>query len=78
MDTIAPNGSPLRAKLAIDHGPTDLLERFFRRADAAAHALGLTLSFADLAELIEVNERNRDSWLPLFPTYDTGCIDRPR
>jgi hypothetical protein len=70
MPTLAPNGSPLLAGLAIDHGPTDLLGRFFRYADAAAHALGVTLSLADMANLIEVNEQNRDSWLPLFPTYD--------
>ena len=31
---------------------------------------GVTLSFADMAELIAVNELNRDCWLPLFPTYD--------
>src|SRR5215475_4552540 len=73
MKPIAPNGSPLLARLAIDHGPSDLLDRFFRHADAGAHALGVTLSFADIAELIAVNEQNRDSWLPLFPTYDVRC-----
>jgi hypothetical protein len=60
MNTTAPNGSPLLARLAIDHGPADLLGRFFRHADAAAHALGVTLSFADMANLIEINEQNRD------------------
>ena len=73
MKPIAPNGSPLLARLAIDHGPSDLLDRFFRHADAGAHALGVTLSFADIAALIEVNEQNRDSWLPLFPSYDVRC-----
>src|SRR5215470_646730 len=73
MNTIPPNGSPLLARLAIDHGPADLLDRFFRHADAAARVLGVTLSFADLSELIVVNEQNRDSWLPLFPTYDIRC-----
>src|SRR5262245_54660313 len=73
MTTIAPNGSPLLAKLGIDHGPADLLGRFFQQADAAAQTLGVTLSFADLGELIEVNAQNRDSWLPLFPTYDIRC-----
>jgi len=52
MNTIPPNGSPLLTRLAIDHGPADLLDRFFRHADAAARVLGVTLSFADLAELI--------------------------
>ena len=59
MTSIPPNGSPLLARLAIDHGPTDLLDRFFRHADAAARAVGVTLSFADMAELIEVGEQNR-------------------
>ncbi len=73
MNTIPPNGSPLLARLAIDHGPADLLGCFFGYADATARTLGVTLSFADLTELIEVNEQNRDSWLPLFPTYDVRC-----
>jgi hypothetical protein len=30
----------------------------------------LTLSFENLERVAEVNKRNRDSWLPLFPTYD--------
>jgi len=59
MTSIPPNGSPLLARLAIDHCRADLLHRFFRHADAAAHALGVTLSFADMAELIEVGEQNR-------------------
>jgi hypothetical protein len=73
MNPIASIGSPLLARLVINHGPADLLGRFFRHADTAAHALGVTLSFAEMAELIEVNEQNRDSWLPLFPTYDVRC-----
>lgn len=73
MDTIAQHASPLLGKLTIDHGPAELLDRFFQHADAAARARGLMLSFGDMAELIEVNEANRDSWLPLFPTYDIRC-----
>ena len=61
---------PLLSQLTVDHGPADLLGRFFLRADSAARARGVTLSFASMADLIEVNELNRDSWLPLFPTYD--------
>jgi hypothetical protein len=73
MNTIAHHASPLLSKLTIEHGPADLLDRFFCRADAEARARGVVLSFADMAELIEVNEQNRDSWLPLFPTYDVRC-----
>jgi len=73
MNTIAHHASPLLSKLTIEYGPADLLNRFFCRADAEARARGVVLSFADMAELIEVNEQNRDSWLPLFPTYDVRC-----
>src|SRR5215472_19385892 len=73
MNTIAQHASPLLGKLTIDHGPAELLNRFFQHADAAASARGVMLSLGDLAELIEVNEENRDSWLPLFPTYDIRC-----
>src|SRR5262245_8847170 len=67
------NASPLIAKLTINHGPAELLGRFFLHAEAAARARGVTLAFADIGELIEVNAQNRNSWLPLFPTYDIRC-----
>lgn len=70
MNAIEPNPTPLLAELTTDYGPTNLLGNFFLRADSAARARGVTLSFASMAELIAVNEQNRDSWLPLFPTYD--------
>jgi len=73
MSESVQHASPLLSKLTIDHGPADLLDRFFQRADAEARARGVMLSFAEIAELIEVNEQNRDSWLPLFPTYDIRC-----
>jgi hypothetical protein len=73
MTPIASNGVSLLARLVINHGPADLLARFFRHADTAAQALGVTLSFADMGELIKVNEQNRASWLPLFPSYDVRC-----
>ena len=70
MGAVEPHPVPLLSQLTVDHGPADLLGRFFLRADSAARARGVTLSFASMADLIEVNELNRDSWLPLFPTYD--------
>jgi hypothetical protein len=73
MRPIARHASPLLSKLTIDHGPADLLDRFFQLADGEARARGVILSFADMAELIEVNKQNCDSWLPLFPTYDIRC-----
>jgi hypothetical protein len=73
MSSSQQHASPLLSKLTIDHGPADLLDRFFKCADAEARARGVMLSFGEMAELIEVNEQNRDSWLPLFPTYDIRC-----
>jgi hypothetical protein len=70
MSVAEANSAPLLSQLTIEHGPVDLLGRFFLLADTAARARGVTLSFASMAELIEVNEQNRDSWPPLFPTYD--------
>jgi hypothetical protein len=70
MKAIDPDAAPLPSQLTITYGPIDLLGRFFLCADTAARVRGVTLSFASLAELIAVNEQNRDSWLPLFPTYD--------
>ena len=70
MNVDESNSAPLLNQLTTRYGPIDLLGRFFLRADTAARARGVTLSFASMAELIKVNEQNRDSWLPLFPTYD--------
>jgi hypothetical protein len=70
MHAIARSTTPLLEQLTTTHGPIDLLGRFFLRADTQARARGVSLSFAGLDELIRVNEENRDSWLPLFPTYD--------
>jgi hypothetical protein len=54
MNPIASDGSPRLARLAINHGPADLLGRFFRQADTAPQP-PVTLSFADMAEPIEIN-----------------------
>jgi hypothetical protein len=54
----------------IEHGPVDLIGRFLQYADAVNRKQGVVLSFATLEELQEVNERNRDSWKPLFPVFN--------
>lgn len=56
--------------IAVEHGPTALLGRFFLKADAMAQERGLSLWLAPLAELIEVNRRNRETWKPLVPLFD--------
>lgn len=55
--------------LTIEHGPADLLGRFFLTADAACRERGVTLSFGTFEEVVAANEANRDSWKPLFPAY---------
>lgn len=70
MNLIEPETTPFIRQLTVNHGPPRILGRFFLLADTAARARGVTLSFAAMSELVKVNEENRDSWLPLFPTYD--------
>lgn len=65
------------SSVRIDRGPTDLLARFFIAADAALAAAGVDLHVGTFEELVEVNRANRDSWLPLNPTFDpmNGLVD---
>ena len=54
----------------IDYGPREELARFFLTADAALREKGIALGFGTFEELVETNRRNRDSWLPIVPSYD--------
>lgn len=60
----------LLAEITVDHGPRDLLGRFFLKADTAARARGITLSFGTFADLVDTNARNTNSWHPLIPLFD--------
>jgi hypothetical protein len=62
-------------QVTIDHGPVDVLGRFFLAADAACRRVGVTLSFGTTADIVETNRRNRDSWKPLMPVYDPAFND---
>ena len=65
---------PLAADITIDHGPARLLGRYFLAAEADANALGVTLSFASMEELLAANRANGASWLPLISIFDpTQC-----
>lgn len=55
--------------VVVEHGPVDLLGRFFLAADAACRERGMLLSFGTFDEVVAANEANRDSWKPLFPAY---------
>jgi hypothetical protein len=69
-----PDRSPLSgrvpANLKINHGPVSLLGRFFLMADTAARERGVTLHFASLQDLVDINRMNSDSWRPLVPLFD--------
>jgi hypothetical protein len=61
--------------LTIEHGPPALLGRFFLRAEALVEACGVTLEFAPMLALLEVNKANRNSWLPLISIFDPTWSD---
>lgn len=58
------------SQLEVRYGPVGSLGRFFLRANSEMRARGLTLHFARIEELVETNEANRDSWLPLVSVFD--------
>jgi hypothetical protein len=66
----SPQSGRVPANLRINHGSVSLLGRFFLMADTAARDRGVTLYFASLQELVDVNRANPDSWMPLLPLFD--------
>ncbi|MGD9830659.1 MAG: hypothetical protein AB7E70_19995 [Hyphomicrobiaceae bacterium] len=59
----------LLSEIRVDHGPSDLLGRFFLKAEAQAKLKGVSLSFASFDDLVEINAQNRESWTPLIATF---------
>ena len=72
----APAHPHLITDVTVEHGPADLLGRFFLKADTAARRRGVTLQFGTYEELIEANEKNRDSWKKLSTLYDSRVCPR--
>jgi len=69
-------GRPLRALISditVEHGPADILGRFFLKADTAARRRGVTLTFAPMQDLIDINRANPETWRPLLPLFDPAC-----
>ena len=62
-------------ELIISNGPIDVLGPYFLAAERQVAKLGVHLSFGTPTELLEVNQLNRDSWLPLVPMYDKSFND---
>jgi hypothetical protein len=62
---------PLLDAVTIEHGPAEVLDRFFRLAERSIRLHGLRLACCrDFAILRAINQANRDSWYPLVPAYD--------
>lgn len=59
--------------LRIEHGPVELLGRFFLRAEMATRVRGLDLSFGSFEELAAANLKNRQHWAPLLPQFRAGA-----
>jgi hypothetical protein len=64
---------PLLSDITVEHGPVDLIGRLFLKADTAARARGITLSFAPMQDLMDINRANPETWRPLLPLFDPAC-----
>ncbi|MGD9830699.1 MAG: hypothetical protein AB7U66_18410 [Hyphomicrobiaceae bacterium] len=54
----------------IAFGPAALFGRFILEVQEQAQQLGVHLSFASMQTLLEVNQKNPESWLPLISLFD--------
>jgi hypothetical protein len=67
------NLRPLLSDITVEHGPVDLIGRLFLKADTSARQRGITLSFAPMQDLIDINRANPDTWRPILPLFDPAC-----
>ncbi len=63
----------LISDITVEHGPADILGRFFLKADTAARRRGVTLTFAPMQDLIDINRANPETWRPILPLFDPAC-----
>lgn len=63
-------GKPLLDDLVLQYGPVDRIGRFLLMAESQMRQRGIHLSFATFGELVDANNRNKDSWLSLYPAFD--------
>ena len=56
----------------IIYGPRELFARFFLLADKKLRERGVTVTIGTFDELLEVNSANRDTWLPLTPSFNVS------
>src|SRR5262249_41483700 len=65
-----PPARSLLQDITAEHGPIDLLGRFFLKADTAARRRNVTLAFAPMQDLVDTNRSHRETWRPLLPLFD--------
>ncbi|GAB2832548.1 hypothetical protein GCM10027176_40960 [Actinoallomurus bryophytorum] len=65
----SPQTGAFRDVIKVDHGPVDLLQRFFAWADSETRRRGVVVSFARLEELLNVNSANAATWRSLVPIF---------
>ena len=59
----------------VQHGPRDLLTRFFSKAVNAAAARGVYLEFGTFQQLMDINRANLDTWHPMTTSFDPAYSD---
>jgi hypothetical protein len=72
------NPPSILSQIVIEHGPLDVLGRFFLHADLETRRRGVALEFCAPDELVAANEANPESWRRLVPMFNPryGVIDR--
>jgi len=65
-----PNYKSFAEEIRIDHGPHEILGRFFLAVDTLIRERGLLASFAPAEKFVETNEAHFDTWGPLIPLLD--------
>jgi len=66
---------PLFSHMVMQHGPIGLLGRATLKAEEAARQQGVFLSFASFSELLQANQANSTTWLPIVTTFDCRFSD---
>jgi hypothetical protein len=54
-------------QIRVDHGPHEILGRFFLNVDTLLRSRGLLASFAPARQFVETNEANFATWGRLIP-----------
>ncbi len=68
---------PLLKAFNVHYGPAQMLGRFFMNIDHRYRQQGLEFSFADFAEVADVQKRNVENWSFMNPMFDPAVADIP-